>query len=87
MVNFKYADGRDEDFRAVPPILETGVLVNRRVESPAEIRHWLQREASQNPAVSSLRFRTYSPRDYQMPCTGTLVEYRLETTAGGPAPH
>jgi hypothetical protein len=86
MVNIKYADGRDEDFRAVPPILETGVLVNRRVESPDEIRHWLQREAGQNPAVTSLCFRTYPRSNYQMPCSATLTEYRLETVPGNPSP-
>ena len=66
--------------------IETGVLVNRRVESPDEIRHWLQREAGQNLEVSNISFKAYPPRDFQMPCAGTLIEYRLETISEVPSP-
>jgi len=75
----EYQDGQQEYDRAVLPILQTGVLVNRRVESPQEICNWLESAIIQNPAVSSIAFKTHSPWAFQTPFKGFLVEYRLET--------
>jgi hypothetical protein len=74
---FQYQDGSSTDYRAVLPILKTGVLVNRRVESPDEIRNWLQMKADQNMAVSSIRFKAHSPWAFKPLFKGKLVEYRI----------
>jgi hypothetical protein len=76
-VDFQYDNGSNATHRAVVPILQTGVLVNRRVESAEEIRAWLKSSASSNPSVKSLSFRSEKPRAFQPPFKGVLVEYRV----------
>src|SRR5208282_1956480 len=75
--NFEYEDGSSAHYRAVLPILRTGVLVNRRVESSGEILHWLQHRAEQNMAVSSISFRSSSAWAFKPELRGSLVEYRI----------
>jgi hypothetical protein len=76
-VKFQYQDGESKEYRAVPPILKTGVLVNRRVESPDEIRNWLQLKADQNMPVTSISFNARSRWAFKPVFKGTLVEYRF----------
>jgi hypothetical protein len=73
----EYQDGSSKDYRAILPILRTGVLVNRRVESSDEIRHWLQHAAEQNMAVSSISFKSSSPWAFKPLLKGSLVECRI----------
>src|ERR1019366_7635896 len=75
---FEYQDGTTGYYRGILPILKTGVLVNRRVESTQEIRNWLETATARNMAVSFLSFKTHSPWAFQTPFKGFLVEYRLE---------
>lgn len=77
-VNFRYSDGSSTDYRAVLPILKTGVLVNHRVESPGETRNCLQIKTDQNMTVSSINFNTSSAWAFQTPFRGAIVEYRIE---------
>jgi len=79
-VIFSTPDGEEKN-RAIPGLLATSVLVNRRVESAAETRRWLQGLADENPTVSSVRFQYASPWAFQSSFNGTLVEYRLEKAA------
>jgi hypothetical protein len=72
--------------RAISGLLETGVLVNRRVETALETRRWLSGAADQNPAVSAICLRNAAPWAYQPPFEGTLVEYRLEVAGTTNAP-
>jgi hypothetical protein len=76
-VKFQCQDGSSNSYRAILPILKTGVLVNRRVESPDEIRNWLQIKADQNMAVTSICFNAHSPWAFESEFKGTLVEYRF----------
>jgi hypothetical protein len=75
---FEYQDAPPDYYRAVLPILQTGVLVNWRVESAPEIRNWLETAITRNPAVSSLAFKTHDAWAFKTPLNGFLVEYRLE---------
>jgi hypothetical protein len=75
---FEYQDGSPGYYRAVLPILKTGVLINRRVESTLEIQNWLETITAQNMAVSSISFKTHSPWAFQTSFKGLLVEYRLD---------
>ncbi len=77
---FEYQDAQPDYYRAVLPILQTGVLVNRRVESTDEIRNWLENANTKNPTVTSLAFKTHNPWAFKTPLTGFLIEYRLEET-------
>jgi len=61
----------------VLPILETGVLINRRVESSDETRNWLATAASKNTAAVALDFKSHSAWAFKTPLTGHLIEYRL----------
>jgi hypothetical protein len=74
---FEYEDGSSTNFRAVLPILKTGVLVNRRVESSDEIRNWLQLAPEQNIAVSSISFKSSSAWPFKPELRGSLVECRI----------
>jgi hypothetical protein len=76
-VTCRYQDGSEASYRAVLPILKSGVLVNRRVESADEIRNWLQAAVDRNLDVSSIRFTASSPGAFKTPFRGQLVEYRL----------
>ena len=82
---FEYQDGSPGYYRAVLPILQTGVLVNRRVESATEIQNWLETASLQNMPASSISFKTHSPWAFQTPFKGFLVEYRLEEIEGSAA--
>jgi hypothetical protein len=75
---FEYQDGSPGYYRAILPILQSGVLVNRRVESTQEIRNWLETMPARNMAVSSISFKTHNPWAFQTPFKGFLVEYRLD---------
>lgn len=75
---FEYQDGSPGYYRAVLPILQTGVLVNRRVESTAEIRNWLETANARNMPATSISFKTHGPWAFQTPLNGFLVEYRLK---------
>lgn len=76
-VKFNFANGSSKNLRAILPILSTGVLVNRRVESPEEILNWIQVEAYRNMAVSSISFTSPCPQDFKPPFGGSLIEYRV----------
>ncbi len=76
-VTFNYQDGSSASFRAILPILKTGVLVNRRVESKPETRNWLEGKTSRDMAVSSIQFAAPHAWAFAAPFTGKLVEYRL----------
>jgi len=82
-VTFQYQDGSSQKYFSALPILQTGVLVNRRVESPGEIRNWLQLEADHDLAVSSISFTSSSPWAFKTELKGVLVEYRVKNS---PAP-
>ena len=74
---YQYEDGTPGYFRAVLPILKTGVLVNRRVESADETRNWLEAAAYRNMGVTTIDFKTHNAAEFQTPLKGFLVEYRL----------
>jgi len=74
---YQYEDGTPGYFRAVLPILKTGVLVNRRVESAGETRNWLEAAAYRNMGVTTIDFKTHNAAEFQTPLKGFLVEYRL----------
>jgi len=76
-VSFKYQDGCSTNYRAVLPILKSGVLVNRRVESADETGNWLAAAASRNPGVSSITFTSPQSSAFHAPFKGVLIEYRL----------
>jgi len=75
---FQYQDGSPGVYRAILPILQAGVLINRRVETPDETRRWLQLAGAQNLAATSLDFKTHNSAAFQTPLHGQLVAYRLE---------
>ncbi len=77
-VCFQYEDGTSKICRAILPILQTGVLVNRRVESEEDIGNWLKAAAFKNPAITAISFSSAQPWAIQSPLTGQLVEYRLQ---------
>ena len=81
-VTFGFEDGSSSDNRAVLPILKTGVLINRRVESEAETRNWLEAAPARNMGVSWIRFKSSSSLAIKFPLTGAIVEYRLAETDG-----
>jgi hypothetical protein len=74
---YQYEDGTPGYFRAVLPILKTGVLVNRRVENADETRNWLEAAAYRNMGVTTIDFKTHNAAEFQTPLKGFLVEYRL----------
>jgi hypothetical protein len=74
---FEYSDGTSKDYRAVLPILETGVLINYRVESPEEIRHWLYSAMNGNVTAQSIRFKSASPWAFQRIFHGKIITCRL----------
>jgi hypothetical protein len=78
LVRFSYANGSNAVYEAVLPVLKDGVLINRRVETGPEVRHWLLGEAAADPAVASVCFNTFQPWAFQGPYKGELVECRLE---------
>ena len=82
---FEYQDGSSAYYRAVLPILETGVLVNRRVASAEETRNWLETTATRNMAVSSICFKTHSSWAFRTPFKGFLVEYRFAEIERAPS--
>jgi hypothetical protein len=75
---FEYQDGSPGYYQAVLPILQTGVLINRRVESTAEIRNWLNTATTRNMSATSISFKTHGAWAFQTPLNGFLIEYRLE---------
>lgn len=77
---YQYEDGTSGYFRAVLPILKTGVLVNRRVESADETRNWLEGAAYRNMAVTTIDFKTHDAAQFKTPFKGILVEYKLVET-------
>ena len=85
MACFEYQDGSSAYYRAILPILKTGVLVNRRVVSLEETRNWLEMAATRNAAVSSICFKTHSSWAFRTPFKGFLVEYRLVETESDPS--
>jgi hypothetical protein len=87
MAGVKYQDGDTAYYRAILPMLKTGVPVNRRIESAEEIRNWLELQAARNPAVTAVSFQTHSPWAFRTPFKGFLVEYRLTEAEGTPAVH
>ena len=76
-VAYRYHDGSVASYRAILPILGSGVLINRCVESPDEIGNWLNAAVDHNMAVSSIRFTSSAPRAFKPPFRGRLVEYRV----------
>lgn len=74
---FQYQDGSRAYDRAILPILKSGVLINRRVESADETRNWLETAATRNMAVTSVGFTTFNAWAFRSPFKGSLVEYRL----------
>ena len=81
----EYQDGSKNHYRAVLPILKTGVLVNRRIESTSEIRNWLEMATSRNPGVTAISFTTQGPWSFAPPFNGFLVEYRVDEIGMAPA--
>jgi hypothetical protein len=79
-VSIEFSDGSSADYRAIPAILETGVLVNWRVEGADEIRNWLQGNAHENLRVVSLRFRSDADWAWMPVLEGVLEEGRWEDT-------
>jgi hypothetical protein len=73
----RYEDGRSRDYRAVLPIMRTGVLINRRVESIGEVRRWLDGKPDGNTRISSISFKSSGPWLFRSPFKGVLVEYIL----------
>ncbi len=76
-VKFTYQNHRSITCRAVLPILESGVLISRRVESAEEIGNWLMEKTARNMAVASVSFNSSSDWEFPSPFKGFLVEYRL----------
>jgi hypothetical protein len=76
-VAFEYRDGTSRKYRAILPILETGVLINYRVEAPDEIRRWLSSDMTGNVTARSLRFQSGSAGAFRSPFQGKIVSYRL----------
>lgn len=52
-----YSDGGRETFRAIPPILKSGVPINRKVSSREETFRFFQTDGSGGVAVDSLEFK------------------------------
>jgi hypothetical protein len=77
-VAFEYSDGTSHSYRAILPILKTGVLINYRVESAEEIRRWLSSRMTGNVTTRSIRFKSISPWAFRSPFQGKVVTYRLE---------
>jgi hypothetical protein len=80
----RYQDGSESSYRAVLPILQGGVLINRRVESADEIGNWLGAAADRNMAVTSIRFTTSVPGAFKTPFHGRLVELGWSKSSGPP---
>ena len=85
MACFEYQDGSSAYYRAILPILKTGVLVNRRVVSLEETRNWLEMAATRNAAVSSICFKTHSSWAFRTPFKGFLVGIRLVEPESDPS--
>jgi hypothetical protein len=79
-VSIEFSDGSSGEYRAIPAILETGVLVNWRVESADEIRNWLAGNVRENLRVVSLRFRSDADWTWRPVLEGVLEEGRWEDT-------
>jgi hypothetical protein len=78
-VAFEYSDGSSHRYRAILPILKTGVLINYRIESADEIRRWLAADMTGNVTTRSLRFQSMSPWAFRSPLQGKVVTCRLVT--------
>jgi len=76
-VEFHYANGFWSERRAVLPLLGSGVLVNRRIESAEEVRNWLQLRLEQNLNVATIQFTADHPGDFAAAFHGALVEYQI----------
>ncbi len=81
-VAFEYSDGASRSYRAVLPILKTGVLINYRVESAEEIRRWLSSDMTGNVTARSIRFKTTSPWAFRSSFQGRVVTFRLVRRRG-----
>jgi hypothetical protein len=82
----EYSDGTTQQYRAVLPILSTGVLINYRVESAEEILRWLSSDMTGNATARSIRFQSASPWAFRVPFQGKVVTYRLvDRHLAGPA--
>jgi len=77
LADFEYSDGFSAEHRAVLPILETGVLINYRVDSLRETQRWLHGRAAENAGVRSIRFRARWPGTFQPSFRGRIVTCRL----------
>src|SRR5208282_5253019 len=69
---FEYSDGASATYRAILPILKTGVLINYRVESPEEIRQWLKGDMKNHVTARLIRFKSASPWAFKSPFRGQL---------------
>jgi hypothetical protein len=78
-VEYEYSDGTSRRYRAILPILKTGVLINYRIESADEIRRWLAADMTGNVTARSLRFQSTSPWAFRSPFQGKEVTCRLVT--------
>ena len=74
---FEYADGACATYRAILPILKTGVLINYRIESPEEIRQWLKGDMKSNVTARLIRFKSASPWAFKGPFRCQLITCRL----------
>jgi hypothetical protein len=82
----EYSDGTTKQYRAVLPILKTGVLINYRVESAEEMLRWLSSDMTGNATARSIRFQSASPWAFRVPFQGRVVTCRLvDRHLAGPA--
>lgn len=55
----RYENGLQEDFRVVSKILEAGIIINRKITTQLELKHFFESAGAKNPRIVSVYF--YSP--------------------------
>lgn len=55
----RYENGLQEDFRVVSKILEAGIIINRKITTQLELKHFFENAGAKNPRILSVYF--YSP--------------------------
>lgn len=56
MVRMKYNDGTEEKYRAIVPILKTGVLINKKITTNVEAAAFFYNQGRNNKKIVSLTF-------------------------------
>jgi hypothetical protein len=52
----KYEDGSTQRYQAIVPIMKTGVLINKKVDSKNDAIVFFMYQAGRNQNISSIRF-------------------------------